>query len=284
MTAVTPLPKCSIPGCGAPVAELRGQALGHLCRPHLERLRRHGCAWLGTYKASDLNAYRRAVWHWLSENEAALGVRVTTGSVSRLIAQGSQQPIRQVVRQNAEVKAAAIWGRFAASNTDPKIIASAILAVWLRVADDHSAGRAPSGAEYRDVQTAKLLLRLAGGSVRRWPSRREGGQPIVLKSFVSSEGRVLRVLGRGAAEVAQSLSEGEWEAMRGHVAAFLSASSGKGVAPYPQHIRVKHKPRLTEDVKPPQAPSQPPLFVPDPDGGAPRRYVLNDDGSLSRLK
>jgi hypothetical protein len=284
MMATTNEHLCSLPGCGQPVAELRGQALGRLCRPHLERLRRHGCAWLGTYKASDLNAYRRAAWDWLSENEGFLGARLTTGVVSGLIARGSLQPIRQVVRQNAEVKAAAIWGRFAELNTEPKIIAAAILAVWLRVAHDHSAGRAPSGAEYRDVQTAKLLLRLAGGSVRRWPPRREGGQPIVLKSFVSSEGRVLRVLGRSAAEGAQSLSAGEWEALRAHVAAFISSHSGRAVAPYPQSVRVKHKPRLTEDVKPPQVAATPPLFAPDPDGGAPRRYVLNDDGSLSRLK
>lgn len=284
MTASVPLPKCSVPGCGAPVVELRGQALGHLCRPHLERLRRHGCAWLGTYKASDLNAYRRGAWDWLSENEGSLGVRLTTGFVGGLIARGSQQPIRQVVRQNAEVKAAAIWGRFAEFNTDPKIIAAAILAVWLRVSDDHSAGRAPSGGEYRDAQTAKLLIRLAGGSVRRWPPRREGGPPIVLKSFVSSEGRVLRVLGRSATEAAQSLSVSEWEALRAHVATFVSSHAGKTVAPYPQRIRVKHKPRLTEDVKPSQVTALPPFFEPDPDGGAPRRYVLNDDGSLSRLK
>lgn len=275
---------CSLPGCGQPVAELKGQALGRLCRPHLERLRRHGCAWLGTYKASDLNAYRRAAWDWLSENKGSLGVRLTIGVVEGLAARGSQQPIRQLVRQNAESKSAAIWGRFAELDTDPKIIAAAILAVWLRVADDHSAGHAPSGAEYRDVQTAKLLLRLAGGSVRRWPPRREGGQPIVLKSFVSSEGRVLRVLGRSAAEVAQSLSAGEWEALRAHVTTFISTHSGKAVAPYPQNVRVKHKPRLTEDVKPPQVTPPSPLFASDPDGGAPRRYVLNDDGSLSRLK
>lgn len=278
------LTKCSVPGCGASVAELRGEALGRLCRSHLERVRRHGCAWLGTYKASDLNAHRRAAWDWLSENEGSLGARLTTGFVSGLIARGTQQPIRQVVRQNAEVKAAAIWGRFAELNTDPKIIAAAILAVWLRVAHDHSAGRAPSGAEYRDVQTAKLLIRLAGGSVRRWPPRREGGQPIVLRSFVSSEGRVLRVLGQSAAEAAQSLSESEWGALRGHVAAFISAHSGKPVAPYPQSVRVKQKPRLAEDVKPPQVAAPLPLFASDPDGGAPRRYVLNDDGSLSRLK
>lgn len=107
---------------------------------------------------------------------------------------------------------------------------------------------------------------------------------MVLKSFVSSEGRVLRVLGRSAAEAAQSLSEGEWEALRAQVAIFISTRSGKAVAPYPQKIRVKHKPRLTYDVKPPQVTAPSPLFAPDPDGGAPRRYVLNDDGSLSRLK
>jgi hypothetical protein len=106
----------------------------------------------------------------------------------------------------------------------------------------------------------------------------------VLKSFVSSEGRVLRVLGRSAAEVARSLSAGEWEALRAHVTTFISTHSGKAVAPYPQNVRVKHKPRLTEDVKPPQVTPPSPLFAPDPDGGAPRRYVLNDDGSLSRLK
>lgn len=284
MNSHSHLTNCSVPGCGAPVAELKGQALGRLCRPHLERLRRHGCAWLGTYKAVELNAYRRAVWDWLSDNEPALGVRLVTGHIGGLIARGSSQQMRQVIRQKAEVKAAAIWGRFSEFDTDPKIIAAAILAVWLRVADDHSVGRAPSGEEYRDVQTAKLLIRLAGGSVRRWPPRREGGKPIVLKSFVGSEGRVLRILGRSAAEAAQSLSASEWEALRAHVATFVSTHSGKTMAPYPQRIRVKHKPRLSEDVKPPQIIATPLLFAPDPDGGAPRRYVLNDDGSLSRLK
>lgn len=284
MTEIPYSPKCTVPGCGGPLVELNGKAMGRLCRPHLERLRRHGCAWLGSYKVADLNSYRRAVWDWLSANEASLGVRLATGFAGGLIARGSQDPIRHLARQSAEKKAAAVWGRFSHFDTDPKIIVAAVLAVSLRVADDHSAGRAPSGREYCEVQTGKLLVRLAGGSVRRWPAHREGGMPTVLKSFVSSEGRVLRVLGRGVADIYQSLPEGELEALRTHVAAFVARHSGKAVAPYPQSVRVKRKPRLAEDVKLQQPPTTPALFAPDPDGGAPRRYALNDDGSLTRLK
>jgi hypothetical protein len=276
--------RCTVPGCPGDFNDSRQFTAGRFCRAHLERYRRHGCAWLGSYTAADLNTYRRATWNWLSENESSLGVRLATGCINGLVARGVWKPVRQVARQSVAVKVSVIWGRFGEFDTDPKILIAGILAVWLRVADDYIKGCVPSGVEYRDVQTAKLLIRLAGGSVRRWPSRQDGGEPIVLKSFVSSEGRVLRVLGRSASEVAQALSASEWEDVRSYVTNFVSKHSGKAVAPYPQRVRVKHKPRLADDVKSPPPNAPPPLFAPDPDGGAPRQYVLNDDGSLSRLK
>lgn len=278
------LQRCAVPGCGRPREHRENRPLSRYCRQHLDRYRRHGCAWLGSYKAEDLSPYRRACFEWIKAHPEQQGVKMGLAQIRGLMARGQREAIHLLTRQPAKAKASALWAQLAAFDVEPSIILAAILGVALRVEHDQMRGTVPSSSEYRNVQAAKLVLRLAGGAVRRWPSVTENGKPIELRSFVASEGRVLRVIGKQLFERVYALSESDRAELDTFAGAFLAKNAGRKLAPYPQSVRAKPKPRIPAELKAKPKATIPPLFRPDPDGGAPKTFVLNPDGTLSRVK
>jgi hypothetical protein len=79
--------------------------------------------------------------------------------------------------------------------------------VALRITDDLQPDR---HEEFRQVQVAKLLHRLAGGSHKRWQTERPDGRVAVteLHKHPNSRGRVLRVVGQQAVTATASLDAG----------------------------------------------------------------------------
>jgi hypothetical protein len=79
------------------------------------------------------------------------------------------------------------------------------LAIDMRLRDDPQLDRHD---EYRQVQAAKLIHRMAGGTHKRWERERPNGSIEVseLHKHPVSRGQVLRVLGRGLAAVCTQLN------------------------------------------------------------------------------
>lgn len=78
---------------------------------------------------------------------------------------------------------------------EPAEIVAAFLAVRMRLRDDPQPDR---HAEYRNVQVAKLLHRMAGGTHKRWERERDDGslEITALHRHPVSRGLVLRALGK----------------------------------------------------------------------------------------
>ncbi|MGE0148949.1 MAG: hypothetical protein AB7R87_16380 [Parvibaculaceae bacterium] len=110
--------------------------------------------------------------------------------------------VRNLRGQPAAEKARSIWARLRDREVAPTEILQSILAVAMY----HEADRQPGKKEYRQVQIAKVLSRMAGGTVKRWPTHYTDPRlpkEKVLRWFPASEGLVLRELGEQAEGLAE---------------------------------------------------------------------------------
>jgi hypothetical protein len=127
-------------------------------------------------------------------------------------AAGAVVPPRNLRGLSAEDKAKSIWARL----RDRKVDAIVVLGAIAGVALCHDADPQKGKVEYRRVQIAKVLNRIAGGEVKRWPTHYTApglSKEKVLRWFPASEGLVLRVLGKRAEDIAEFLLADHSEAL-----------------------------------------------------------------------
>lgn len=111
---------------------------------------------------------------------------------------------------SAERRSQAVWARIRHRQINAGNILAAILTIVLCHALDPQRGK----VEYRRVQVAKVLNRIAGGEVKRWPTHHADPalpREKVLRWFPASEGLVLRVLGKSAEDALDHLIPGKLE-------------------------------------------------------------------------
>lgn len=83
----------------------------------------------------------------------------------------------------------------------------------------NAADRDPRKKEYRQVQIAKVLGRMAGGQTKRWQTHYKGPtlpKEKVLSWYVASEGLVLREVGKKAEDAADFLIHDHMDALLDH--------------------------------------------------------------------
>jgi hypothetical protein len=101
-------------------------------------------------------------------------------------------------------RAKATWAQLRKREVDPLEVVAAWLAVDMRLRDDLQPDR---HQEYRYVQVAKLIHRMAGGTHKRWERERPDGsvETTELHKHPVSRGQVLRIIGRQLATVCDGL-------------------------------------------------------------------------------
>ena len=175
------------------------------CRKHIEHYRRHGSYVKKSYGAGELRPYRVAVLQWLREHAADPSVSTALGRIRELLSM-SGRPVEafRLAGLSPAERARNAWAMLAKRCVDPEEIVAAFLAVQMRLRDDPQPDR---HTEYRNVQAAKLLHRMAGGTHRRWERARADGSVEVteLHRHPISRGLILRVLGQNLADACQTL-------------------------------------------------------------------------------
>lgn len=101
-----------------------------------------------------------------------------------------------------EERSKAAWARLRKAKVDPCRVVAAWLAIEMTIADDPQADRK---AEFKRVQGAKLVHRLASGTHKRWENT--PGGPKEMHVYPRSRGRVLRHIGRALEEACGLLIE-----------------------------------------------------------------------------
>lgn len=198
--------RCRLYPCTGRTTADRGEGLNRLyCKKHIEFQKRHGSYVKKSYGASELRPYRLQADRWLAAHADDPAVRITLAAVRRLYASAgaSVEAFRLTGKSPAE-RAKALWAALRHRNVDPSRAVAAWLAVCARLRDDLQPDR---HEEYHQVQVAKLIHRMAGGTHKRW--ERERGEGCVevtqMHKHPVSRGRVLRVVGKEVAGACQGL-------------------------------------------------------------------------------
>lgn len=198
--------RCRVIGCPNSPTSTVGQGLNRLyCRRHEEHYARHGSYFKGSYSAAQIRPHRKAALEWLRAHERDLDVRHARDAVVALYR--SAGPHREAFRLaglSPEDRARAAWARLREAKVDPLEPIAAWLAIGLAILADPQPERK---IEFRRVQAAKLVHRMASGTHKRWEQDRPGGRKVVVQMhrYPASRGRILRHLGEQLERAAELL-------------------------------------------------------------------------------
>lgn len=199
--------RCQVYPCENRPTAASGEGLNRLyCRKHIEHYRRHGSYVKKSYGGGELRPYRASALQWLREHSGDQQVNSALGRIHELLSASghSVEAFRLAGLRPAE-RARNVWALLSKRGVEPVEIVAAFLAVQMRLRDDPQPDR---HAEYRNVQAAKLLHRMAGGTHKRWGRERDYGriEATELHRHPVSRGLVLRVLGQNLADACGVLS------------------------------------------------------------------------------
>ena len=199
---------CRVMGCGRPPTAALGKGLDRMyCRRHADHHERHGSYYKSSYTAAQLQPYRKAAASWLRANRNERVVQLAVRAVEGLYRRAG--PHVEAFRLRGlppKERARAAWARLREAKVDPKRVLAAWLAIELILRADP---QAEQKVEFKRVQAAKLVHRMASGSHKRWERQRPDGRTVVqvLRKFPHSRGQVLRHLGEQMERAAELVVE-----------------------------------------------------------------------------
>lgn len=222
-------PSCVVLDCGRATMAKAGTGLNrNYCRAHVEHFRRHGSYSKPSYTAAQLAPHRAAALAWIKANANLPAVSSARDRVkTRMWAVGAPESAFRLRGMTPAARSGNVWALLGARAVD----ADQVLAVWLAVCMAHEDDPQPERkVEYRHVQAAKVVHRLAGGTHRRWEHQSDDGTSYAteLHKYPASRGNVLRHTGEAV------------RAMAGELEAHLPAIR---VQPAPSHRPRRVRPR-----------------------------------------
>lgn len=187
---------CRIIGCPNPATQGEGKGLNRLyCRKHEDHRQRHGSYTKGSYPVSVIHPLREAALQWIIANEDQRTVQLAIEAVRGLYRRaGPAIEAHRLAGLSPEQRANAAWARLREAGVDPRKPLAAWLAIELAASQDQQPETKP---EFKRVQAAKLVHRMASGTHKRWERERGDGSVAVteMHKYPASRGRVLRHLG-----------------------------------------------------------------------------------------
>jgi hypothetical protein len=195
---------CRVIGCKQPARAATEDGLDtRLCRRHADQHARHGSPYRKSYTAAELNPYRRAAVEWLAAHE---GDRLVANAIQRVRGlydrAGPHVEAFRLRGLSPRERANAAWARLRKHGVDPRLVVAAWLAIEMKSKDDPQAETKP---EFRRVQAAKVVHRLASGTHKRWTP--ESGKATELHAYPASRGNVLRHIGEDLERAIELLAE-----------------------------------------------------------------------------
>ncbi|TPL81889.1 hypothetical protein FJ948_27630 [Mesorhizobium sp. B2-3-12] len=195
--------RCRVVGCSRPArAGIQDGLDTRFCRSHADHYARHGSAYKPSYEAREINPYRAAALAWLEANQSDTYVTNAVDRVATLLrTAGPHVEAFRLRGLSPQERANAAWARLRKAGVDPRRVVAAWLAVEMIIRDDPQAERK---AEFRQVQGAKLIHRMASGTHKRWG---DGATATELHVYPRPRGRVLRHMGEALEKACELLVE-----------------------------------------------------------------------------
>lgn len=167
------------------------------CRRHVEHRARHGSHWHGTYSATELKPYLTAaasyVRLWAQSDQF---IKAALSAITSLLEEAGPTEIATRLKGMSAARRARIaLARLRVAGIKPERFVAIVLAITALIEEDPGSHRTK---EFRTVQIAKSLHRLASGTHKRWPFVDHQGRQrqTELHAFPRSSGPVLRLIGR----------------------------------------------------------------------------------------
>ncbi len=202
---------CSIPGCG----RFSGGPLNLLhCRYHLQRKARHGSHWCLTYAASELKPYLQSAAGWIKANRDQPQIAMAIDWLRGLLkGSGRAELAHRIKGRPARQRARFAFARLHEAGIEPERLLRIYLAVCTLIEDDRDSHRVE---EFRVVQVAKAVHRLASGTHQHWEFPLPNGTttPLSRHTYPKSAGMVLRVMGREIEECCRAVADENLEEIR----------------------------------------------------------------------
>lgn len=192
------LETCAILGCRNPTMRAAGTGLAAFhCRKHVEHKARHGSHWHGTYSAPELKPYLATALSYVRlRAESDRFIKQSLTDIALLLEEAGPTEIATRLRGLSATKRARIaLARLRVARIKPERFVAIVLAVTALIEEDPGSHRVK---EFRTVQIAKALHRLASGYHRVWEIEENGRSSKVaeLHAFPRSSGPVLRLIGK----------------------------------------------------------------------------------------
>ncbi len=189
---------CSIPGCRNLTMRAAGSGLAAFhCRKHVEHKARHGSHWHVTYSAAELKPYLAAATSYVRLHaESDRFIKAALIAIALLLEEAGPTEIATRLRGMSATRRARIaLARLRVAGIKPERFVAIVLAVNALIEEDPGSHRTK---EFRTVQIAKALHRLASGTHKIWELEDHLGRKrsIELHAFPRSSGPVLRLMGR----------------------------------------------------------------------------------------
>lgn len=183
--------RCRVVGCSRQARAGTGDGLDtRFCRSHADHYARHGSPYKASYGAREINPYRAAALAWLEANRNDTYVANAVDRVTTLLrTAGPHVEAFRLRGLSPPERAKVAWARLRKAGIDPRRVVAAWLAVEMIIRDDPQAERK---VEFKQVQAAKLVHRMASGTHKRWG---EGLTATELHVYPRPRGRVLRHIG-----------------------------------------------------------------------------------------
>lgn len=197
MAGIEPTTICAIPGCRQLTMRAAGQGLAAFhCKRHVEHKARHGSHWHGSYSAGELRPYLTAAGAFIRPRmEADPFIKAAVEGLEALMESAGPAEIATRLRGlSAERRAKIALARLREAGIKPERLLANQLAVTALIEEDPGSHRVK---EFRVVQVAKAVHRLASGTHRVWEYQDAQGRTrrTELHAYPRSTGRVLRLLG-----------------------------------------------------------------------------------------
>lgn len=208
---------CAVFGCGRPTRAASGRGLNRLfCRKHEDHFQRHGSYYKGSYAAAELRPYRVAAERWLKANSLDPFAKIALLAVEGLLRSGRAEEAFRLRGLSPAERARVAWGRLRRAGVSPIKPVAAWLAVEMRLADDP---QPDWHSEFRRVQAAKLIHRMASGTHKRWERERPDGriQVTEMHKYPANRGRILRHIGETLERAVELLAAERLPAIRATV-------------------------------------------------------------------
>ncbi|WP_245428633.1 hypothetical protein [Kumtagia ephedrae] len=200
-------PRCAILGCGRPVAAPKHRPVQQFhCVYHVQRKARHGSHWHPGYRAADLKPYVKCAESWLKANAGhPLAFAAWQELNVKLAMAGPVDPAMNLRGRSPAYRAQVAFARLREANINPDRLIAICLATAALIEDDRGSHRV---REFRIVQAAKAVHRLASGTHRSWNIETRDGRmvPYTLHAYPRSSGLVMRRLGEALEKACEGLA------------------------------------------------------------------------------